>query len=198
MRGELNKETGEIRGVRVQDGGATDRSRSKTRSTRSRWRRPTNWRRAWRWAARSRIYKDTSPLGRIAAQTGQAGHLPEGARGGARHGVPGVRAPRKGSAERDGEADRGPGRDLRPGQGRGALPQARAVAAGAVQRGRARARGAAEGGPRSQGAAGDCEPGGAGAGVEPVPERGAGDLRQHGGDSRDCARGRRADQDRGA
>ena len=38
----------------------------------------------------------------------------------------------------------------------------------------------------------------AGAGVEPVPVGSAGDLRQHGGDSRHCARGRRAHQDRGS
>ena len=51
---------------------------------------------------------------------------------------------------------------------------------------------------RGQGAAGDCEPRGAGAGAEPVPERGAGDLRRDGDDQGDRARGGRADEDCGA
>jgi hypothetical protein len=55
-----------------------------------------------------------------------------------------------------------------------------------------------QGGPRGQGAAGDCEPRRAGAGVRTCSSRGSGDLRQHGGDPRHCARGGRADQDRGA
>jgi N utilization substance protein A len=38
----------------------------------------------------------------------------------------------------------------------------------------------------------------AGAGFEPVPVRGSGDLRQHRGHSRHCARSRRAHQDRRA
>ena len=145
-----------------------------------------------------RFYKDTTPAGPDCGADGQAGDLPEGARGGARHGVPGVQPPRGRGAERDGKAAGADGRDLRPGQGGGANAQARAEPAGAVCGGRAGARGAAAGGPRGQGAAGDREPRRAGAGAEPVSERGPGDLRRHGHDQGDCARGGRADQDRGA
>ena len=118
-----------------------------------------------------RFYKDTSPAGPHRRADGQAGDLPEGARGRARHRLPRVQPPRGRSAERHREALRAHGRHLRPGQGRGPHAQARAVAAGAVHRGRARARGAAARGPRRQGAAGDRLPRRSGAGAEPVPER---------------------------
>ncbi len=145
-----------------------------------------------------RFYKDTTPLGRIAAQMAKQ-VIFQKVREAERDTVFLEYNHRAGEvSERDGEAAGADGRDLRPGQGGGANAQARAEPAGAVCRGRAGARGAAAGGPRGQGAAGDCEPRGAGAGAEPLPERGAGDLRRHGLDQGDCARGGRADQDRGA
>jgi len=52
-------------------------------------------------------------LGRIAAQFGKAGDLPESTRSGARHGLQRVHRPRRRSCERDGEAGGRSGRDLR-------------------------------------------------------------------------------------
>jgi transcription termination/antitermination protein NusA len=67
MRGELNKETGEITAYIYKTVVADDEPRSKTRSTRSRSPKPANWRRR-RGGQRDPLYRDTSPLGRIAAQ----------------------------------------------------------------------------------------------------------------------------------
>ncbi len=50
--------------------------------------------------------------------TGQAGHLPEGARSRARHGLQRVHRPRGRDRQRHAEARRGPGRDLRRRQSR--------------------------------------------------------------------------------
>ena len=170
MRGELNKETGEITAyvykTVVADEDEIEDPVNQISLDRSY--RACAGRRGRQRDSHVPRHQPAGPYCRAACQ---AGDLPEGARGGARHGLPGVRTPREGSAERDGEAHRGPGRDLRPGQGRSALPQARAVAAGAVHDWRAIARGADQGGPRRQGTAGDCFAGCAGAGVEPVPDR---------------------------
>ncbi len=123
-----------------------------------------------------RFYKDTSPLGRIAAQMAKQ-----------------VIFQKVREAERDtvfleynhrvGEVLNATVKRLEPmdvifdlGKAEARMPKREQSAAGAVCGGRAGAGGAAAGGPGGEGSAGDCEPGGAGAGAEPVPERGAGDL----------------------
>ncbi len=164
MRGELNKETGEITAyiykTVVADDEPIEDPVNQITLTEANELAP-----GVEVGSEIRIYRDTSSAGPHCRAAGQAGHLPEGPRSRARYRLPGVRPPRKGSAERHRQAHRGPGRHLRPGQGRSPLPQARAVAAGAVLHRRAGARGAAQSRPRRQGAAGDRLPRRAGAGV---------------------------------
>ena len=154
MRGELNKETGEITAYIYKTVVADDEPIEDplNQITLDEANELAPGRRGGQRDSDLSRHQSAGPHRRA---TGQAGHLPEGARGRARHGLQRVRPPRKGSAERDREAHRGPGRHLRPGQGRSPLPQARAVAAGAVLHRRAGSRGSAQGGPRRQGAAGD-------------------------------------------
>ena len=63
-----------------------------------------------------RLYKDTRPLGRIARAAGQAGNLPEGPRGGTRYRLQRIRSSRKRSVVRRRQAHRGSGHDHRPWQ----------------------------------------------------------------------------------
>ena len=195
MRGELDKETGEIHGLHLQDGGG--RRRSPRGSA-----QPDHPHRGQETGAgggggqRDPALSRHQSAGPHRRATGQAGHLPESPRGRARNRLQRVRPPRKRSAQRHRQAPRGPGRDLRPGQGRSPLPQARAVAPGAVLHRRARPRRSAQGGPRRQRAAGDRLPRRPRAGAESLSVRSSRNLRRHGGHPRHRPRGRRAHQDR--
>ncbi len=123
-----------------------------------------------------RFYKDTSPLGRIAAQMAKQ-----------------VIFQKVREAERDtvfneynhraGEVLNATVKRLEPmdtifdlGKAEARMPKREQSPARAVCGRRAGARGSAAGGSRGQGAAGDREPGGSGAGSEPVPVGGSGDL----------------------
>ena len=93
MRGELNKETGEITAY-VYKTVVADEDEIEDPVNQITLTEASELAPGVEVGSEIRMYRDTSPLGRIAAQTRQAGHLPEGARSRARHGVPGVRAPR--------------------------------------------------------------------------------------------------------
>ena len=137
-----------------------------------------------------RFYKDTTPLGRIAAQMAKQ-----------------VIFQKVREAERDtvfneynhraGEVMTATVKRLEPmdvifdlGKAEARMPKREQIASGAVCRGRARSRGSAARRSRGQGTAGDRVARLTGAGVEPVPERSSGDLRQHGEHQGHCPRGR--------
>ena len=139
LRAELDKESGQIRAYAValhrRDPGADRRpaladraGRRQAHRSRSRGRRRT---------AHLQAHRRAGPHRRA---TGQAGHLPEGARGRARHGLQRVHRTRRRDHQRHRQAHRRPGRHRRSRQGRRPHAAQGAVAAGVVRSRRARAR----------------------------------------------------------
>ena len=128
----------------------------------------------------------------------QAGDLPEGPRSGARNGIPGVLGAHRRTGELHHQARGRSGLHAGSGQDRSQAAEEGAVASGRLQRGRPRALRDQAGGQVEQGPGRAGIARGAGTGDAPVRTGSAGDLRRHGGDQGLRARGRRADQDRGA
>ncbi len=138
LRAVLDRESGHIRAYAVKQIVGTRRG-----SSRSEW--PDHARRRTQVQCRGRSRRrvaDREADGRSRTHRraiGEAGHLPESARGRARHGLQRVHQPRRRNRQCHRQADRRAGFDFRCRQGRSPHVQERAIAAGVVCAGRARA-----------------------------------------------------------
>ena len=142
MRGELNKETGEITAY-VYKTVVADAEQLEDPVNQITLEDASELAPDVEVGSEIRMYKDTSPLGRIAAQLAKQ-VIFQKVREAERDTVFQEYAHReRRSAERDGEADRGPGRDLRPGQSRSADAPSASSRGWSSSRGRAGAGGAA-------------------------------------------------------
>ena len=195
MRGELNKETGEITAY-IYKTVVADEEQIEDPLNQITLTEASELAPGVEVGSEIRIYRDTSPLGRIAAQLAKQ-VIFQKVREAERDTVFQEYAHRE-KEVLNATVKRIEGQDIiyDLGKAEARCPKREQSRLEQFIDRRARARGAAQGGPRRQGTAGDCLPRRAGAGVEPLPVGSAGDLRQHRGHPRHCPRSRRAHQDR--
>ena len=139
LRAELDKESGQIRAYAVRSIVETPEQVEDPLSADHTGRRQAHRSRRRSWRRTAHLQADRRS-GTHRGAAGQAGHLPEGARGRARHGLQRVHRTRGRDHQRHRQAQRRPGRHRRPRQSRRPHAEERAVAAGVVRSRRARAR----------------------------------------------------------